>query len=453
MSHSRATPAFDQAQAMRDGTITAARASRDLWDAVVVGAGPAGSLAARQLAQSGLSVLLVDRQRFPRWKVCGGCLNAATVKMLEEAGMGTLLNDLAAVPLNELRIAAWSREASVQLEGGASLSRSAFDAGLLTAAIEAGADFLPGASASLGPSDRENRAAARSSEPGQEQGARSSEPEQKQGTRSAEPVQAQEEDARILHLRSGSERASLAAKVVVAADGLNGSLLSSVGEGAGEWQAPAARIGAGATAFECPDFYTPGTIFMAIGAGGYVGLVRLEDHSLNLAAAFDRGFARHAGGVGHAAAAIVREAGFPEIEGIETLAWKGTVPLTRRPAARAIERVFAIGDAAGYVEPFTGEGMAWALAGAMAVTPFVRSAVKAWDAALMAMWDETYRETVGRAQRTCTLVARLLRRPIAVRSVVALLARAPVFARPVVRRIGRPRRLSSAETRLQERIA
>jgi flavin-dependent dehydrogenase len=433
---------------MRDGTINATRASRDLWDAVVVGAGPAGSLAARQLARSGLSVLLVDRQRFPRWKVCGGCLNPSTVKTLEEAGLGTLLSDLSAVPLNELRIAAWSRQASVQLEGSAALSRSAFDAGLLTAAIEAGAEFLPGAPASLDPSFHENPASARRPEPGLEQGARISEPGQKQ-------------DARILHLRSGSERASITARVVVAADGLNGALLSSAGEGggegagegAGEWRAPAARVGAGAAVLECPDFYTPGTIFMAVGAGGYVGLVRLEDHSLNLAAAFDRDFVRHAGGVGHAAAAVVKEAGFPDIDGIETLAWKGTVPLTRRPATRAIERVFAIGDAAGYVEPFTGEGMAWALAGAMAVSPFVRSAARSWDPALMAMWDETYRETVGRAQSTCALVARMLRHPIAVRSVVALLAKMPAFARPVARRIGRPRRVSSAETRLQETIA
>jgi len=40
-------------------------------DVVVVGAGPAGSLAAAELARLGREVLLVDRGRFPRDKVCG----------------------------------------------------------------------------------------------------------------------------------------------------------------------------------------------------------------------------------------------------------------------------------------------------------------------------------------------------------------------------------------------
>ena len=43
-----------------------------LYDVIVVGAGPAGSTAARLLAQRGSSVLLLDRARFPRDKPCGG---------------------------------------------------------------------------------------------------------------------------------------------------------------------------------------------------------------------------------------------------------------------------------------------------------------------------------------------------------------------------------------------
>ncbi|HAM26156.1 MAG TPA: hypothetical protein DCP11_05450, partial [Microbacteriaceae bacterium] len=39
-----------------------------LWDVVVVGAGPAGSTAARVAAEGGASVLLIDRARFPRYK-------------------------------------------------------------------------------------------------------------------------------------------------------------------------------------------------------------------------------------------------------------------------------------------------------------------------------------------------------------------------------------------------
>src|SRR3990167_8461852 len=42
------------------------------YDAIVAGAGPAGSTAARILAREGASVLLLDRARFPRDKPCGG---------------------------------------------------------------------------------------------------------------------------------------------------------------------------------------------------------------------------------------------------------------------------------------------------------------------------------------------------------------------------------------------
>jgi geranylgeranyl reductase family protein len=56
------------------------------WDVVVAGAGPAGSTAAAHMARAGLDVLLVDRQRFPRDKVCGDGLIADTIAALERLG-------------------------------------------------------------------------------------------------------------------------------------------------------------------------------------------------------------------------------------------------------------------------------------------------------------------------------------------------------------------------------
>jgi len=44
------------------------------YDAIVVGAGPAGSMAARLLARAGAKVLLADKTKFPRDKPCGGGL-------------------------------------------------------------------------------------------------------------------------------------------------------------------------------------------------------------------------------------------------------------------------------------------------------------------------------------------------------------------------------------------
>ena len=46
-----------------------------LWDVVVVGAGLAGAMVAREIGRRGRAVLLLERRPFPRWKVCGACLN------------------------------------------------------------------------------------------------------------------------------------------------------------------------------------------------------------------------------------------------------------------------------------------------------------------------------------------------------------------------------------------
>ena len=54
-------------------------AARTKFDAVIVGAGLAGSAAAIQLARAGWSVALIERQRFPRRKVCGECVAASNL--------------------------------------------------------------------------------------------------------------------------------------------------------------------------------------------------------------------------------------------------------------------------------------------------------------------------------------------------------------------------------------
>src|ERR1700761_1622518 len=53
-----------------------------LWDAIIVGAGPAGCAAAYDLAKAGREVLLLDRAAFPRQKACAGGLTTKTLRAL-----------------------------------------------------------------------------------------------------------------------------------------------------------------------------------------------------------------------------------------------------------------------------------------------------------------------------------------------------------------------------------
>ena len=58
-----------------------------LYDAIVVGSGPGGAIAASVLAGQGKSVLLADRQAFPRDKVCGDGLPANVMRLMKQLGI------------------------------------------------------------------------------------------------------------------------------------------------------------------------------------------------------------------------------------------------------------------------------------------------------------------------------------------------------------------------------
>src|SRR5918993_1445702 len=61
---------------------------RIMSDVLIVGAGPAGSVAAMLLARAGVRVRLVDRATFPRDKLCGDTLNPGSLSLLDEWGIG-----------------------------------------------------------------------------------------------------------------------------------------------------------------------------------------------------------------------------------------------------------------------------------------------------------------------------------------------------------------------------
>src|SRR5580693_5552676 len=65
----------------------------DAADVIVVGAGPAGSTTAYYLAQAGIDVLLLEKSRFPREKVCGDGLTPRGVRALIAMGVGVSEQD------------------------------------------------------------------------------------------------------------------------------------------------------------------------------------------------------------------------------------------------------------------------------------------------------------------------------------------------------------------------
>ncbi len=255
-----------------------------------------------------------------------------------------------------------------------------------------------------------------------------------------------EGETRTLWVHPGhGEETPLSARLVLAADGLGGRLLVEGLRDRGQAVEVASdsRVGVGVVVEEAPAFYQPGEIYMAHGRGGYLGLVRLEDGRLNLAAAFDAPFLRSCHHPGEAAVRMLAEVGWPAIPGLEQVRWKGTPALTRHPIQPGSERVLAVGDSAGYVEPFTGEGMAWALASGAAVVPLALRAIDRWRPGLVREWGQTHRRIVRQRQWVCWSMAWLTRSPMLTRVVVAALARLPWLATPFVRQIGAPARLRS----------
>lgn len=391
-------------------TTSLPESSRQFWDVLIIGAGPSGALAARQLAIEGARVLLVDRANFPRRKVCGCCLNGAALRILHEVGLGHIERAAGSAVVNHFRMGSRGRQVTLPIHTGIAVSREFLDSMLVQAAVDSGADFLDGVLATI-----ESTEAASISV----------------RLKSSSPVGIPQE-------------LSAHARWVLIAGGLG---CRAFADPARDERAAAkgSRIGAGTILSESASDYPPGTIHMACHRSGYVGLVRLHDQRLDIAAALDAADVRDAGGIGPLVERIIQSAGFTQPAALNGAHWTGTARLTQSRSSVYGDRYFVIGDAAGYVEPFTGEGMAWALASGRAVAPIVASALRSEaddsDGFLSHPgqdWNQVRNRLLNKRARACRRLSRLLRYPALVNLGVRALAWNPALSKPFVGSLNLP---------------
>jgi flavin-dependent dehydrogenase len=331
-----------------------------IWDVAIIGAGPAGSAAACCMAQLGLQVLLVDAKPFPRRKVCGGCLNQVSTALVRELLGSEHPLWQAALPLNCFELSHLGRTSRFDLPAGVAVDRALLDQSLVNRAIECGATFVDSTVAKL-----------------------------------LTPLVAMRE----VELSDSNGARVINSRVVVLASGL-GNRSAGSNEQLHQRATAGSRLGVEAILDKFPEQYGRHAIHMSVGREGYVGLTQIAGQRLHVAAAVNR---QHLQQIGPAELVnrILLAAGTPLLEDVAAVAWRGTPPLTVHAQCIADHRVFLIGDAAGYVEPFTGEGIRWALESGMAVAPLVATAVKSWDEALVAQWKQWYSSHILRHQRLC----------------------------------------------------
>lgn len=268
-----------------------------MYDLIVIGGGPAGASAALEGARLGLRVLLMEKENFPRYKPCGGALSERARSYL-----GFRIPD-EVVDAEVSRIRIFFRDRCAEISRSEVLStlvtRSVFDEMLVRKAEEAGADVLFG------------KKATEVSEMGD-------------------------------HLRIGAGE-SYEGRLLVLADGHTGVLSRKIRPADGITGACLVSEVTAESASDCMEIHFgdadmgyawvfPHGSYLSVGAGGL--------GSSKIRVLLDR---------------LMRSRGFSgKIRG-------HTIPLSGPSRYLAGERTMLCGDSAGMVDPFTGEGIAYAV--------------------------------------------------------------------------------------------
>jgi flavin-dependent dehydrogenase len=305
-----------------------------MWDVLIAGAGPAGTVAATILARAGARVLIVDRERFPRNKLCGDSISPGTIAVLRRLNLADPL-DCQGLPIDGMLV---TGPLGARVHGrypralqGRTVKRYDLDQWLLRAAVRSGAQFEDGVVV--------RRPLTEST------GA---------------------EDVRVTGAvvgRPGHRDAALRARVTIAADGRRSAL--SFALGLAHHPARPRRWAVGGYFHGVNGTSSFGE--MHVRAGEYVGLAPLGDGLTNVCLVAPRASLTNMRDPDRTLrAAIDRDENLRERFAAACPAVPPVVlgPLALDVRAAGVRGLLLAGDAAGFIDPITGDGLWFAVRGA-----------------------------------------------------------------------------------------
>ena len=329
-------------------------------DVLIVGAGPAGSVAARVLARAGVRVRLVDRARFPRDKLCGDTLNPGTLSILDRLGMaGPVRQRALAITGMDVTGPRGTTVSADYPHGlrGAALTRRDLDLMFVEAATSAGARFDSGiiVRAPLITTD----------------------------------------SARVIGVRvaaSGDDH-DVHARVVIAADGRHSRI--AFGMGLAKYAPMPKRWAFGAYFVDVDGMSTHGE--MHIRADGYIGIAPLPGGVTNVCVVRDlkNMFRAQRVNADHVIASAVMDDPmlrdrFVRARQVSDVASLG--PLAVDAVTAGYPGLLLAGDAAGFIDPMTGDGLRFALRGGELAAEAALRELSSGSPACGSLWAARARE-------------------------------------------------------------